>query len=91
MYTSTGAEQKQAQTVLSQFQEHPEAWQRVPAILQGSGNGQTKVSRERFSKVWRREEIRKSPVLRKNEKLLSLDVLLRKKRVESVLLEYESL
>lgn len=47
MYTSTGAEQKQAQTVLSQFQEHPEAWQRVPAILQGSGNGQTKVSRER--------------------------------------------
>lgn len=31
-----------AQQVLAQFQEHPEAWQRVPAILQQSSNAQTK-------------------------------------------------
>lgn len=33
-----------AQQVLSQFQEHPEAWQRVPAILQQASNTQSKVS-----------------------------------------------
>ncbi|KAK0527260.1 Karyopherin transporter [Tilletia horrida] len=42
MFTSTGAEQKQAQTVLAQFQEHPDAWQRVPVILSTSSNSQTK-------------------------------------------------
>ncbi|KAL9940160.1 hypothetical protein V8E36_000865 [Tilletia maclaganii] len=42
LYTSAGAEQKQAQTVLAQFQEHPDAWQRVPAILSTSNNSQTK-------------------------------------------------
>lgn len=31
-----------AQQVLAQFQEHPDAWQRVPAILQQSSNAQTK-------------------------------------------------
>lgn len=30
--------------VLPQFQEHPDAWQRVPAILQQSSSTQTKVS-----------------------------------------------
>jgi exportin-1 len=30
--------------VLPQFQEHPDAWQRVPAILQQSNSTQTKVS-----------------------------------------------
>ena len=30
--------------MLAQFQEHPEAWQRVPAILQQSSSAQTKVS-----------------------------------------------
>ncbi|KAE8240879.1 hypothetical protein A4X06_0g7758 [Tilletia controversa] len=42
MFASTGAEQKQAQTVLAQFQEHPDAWQRVPTILSTSDNSQTK-------------------------------------------------
>ncbi|KAE8232674.1 hypothetical protein CF326_g2295 [Tilletia indica] len=42
MFTSSGAEQKQAQTVLAQFQEHPDAWQRVPAVLSTSENSQTK-------------------------------------------------
>lgn len=36
------AQQQQASTVLAQFQEHPDAWQRVPAILETSGNAQTK-------------------------------------------------
>lgn len=30
--------------VLPQFQEHPDAWQRVPAVLQQSSSTQTKVS-----------------------------------------------
>lgn len=34
-----------AQQILTQFQEHPDAWQRVPAILQQAANAQTKVSR----------------------------------------------
>ncbi|ORY88611.1 CRM1 C terminal-domain-containing protein [Leucosporidium creatinivorum] len=38
----SGAEQAQAQTVLTQFQEHPDAWQKVPEILERSGNPQTK-------------------------------------------------
>lgn len=42
MYTGTGQDQKMAQQVLAQFQEHPEAWQRVPAVLQQSSNAQTK-------------------------------------------------
>jgi hypothetical protein len=43
MYTGAGAEQQMAQQVLAQFQEHPDAWQRVPVILQQSSNSQTKV------------------------------------------------
>jgi len=35
-------QQQQAQTVLTQFQDHPDAWQRVPEILERSGNTQTK-------------------------------------------------
>ncbi|KAG8831327.1 Karyopherin transporter [Serendipita sp. 399] len=31
-----------AQHVLAQFQEHPDAWQRVPMILEGSSNSQAK-------------------------------------------------
>lgn len=42
MYTGVGPDQKLAQQTLAQFQEHPEAWQRVPAILQQSSNSQTK-------------------------------------------------
>ena len=42
MYTSAGAEQRMAQQVLAQFQEHPDAWQRVPVILQQSSHSQTK-------------------------------------------------
>ncbi|KAJ7685024.1 CRM1 C terminal-domain-containing protein [Mycena polygramma] len=33
-YRSTGAEQQLAQQVLTQFQEHPDAWTRVPDILE---------------------------------------------------------
>ncbi|KAK4049688.1 Karyopherin transporter [Microbotryomycetes sp. JL201] len=40
--TGAGAEQAQASTVLAQFQEHPDAWQRVPEILESSSNQQTK-------------------------------------------------
>jgi exportin-1 len=32
-----------AAQILPQFQEHPDAWQRVPAILQQSSSSQTKV------------------------------------------------
>ncbi|PWN46897.1 putative CRM1-nuclear export factor, exportin [Violaceomyces palustris] len=42
MYTGAGADQKMAQQTLAQFQEHPDAWQRVPAILQQSTSSQTK-------------------------------------------------
>ncbi|BEI79661.1 hypothetical protein CcaverHIS002_0101900 [Cutaneotrichosporon cavernicola] len=41
-YTGVGAQQQQAQQVLTQFQENPESWQRVPAILESSGNINTK-------------------------------------------------
>ena len=36
-------QQQQAQQVLTQFQENPDAWQRVPAILEVSANVNTKV------------------------------------------------
>ncbi|KAH0445965.1 hypothetical protein IEQ34_025200 [Dendrobium chrysotoxum] len=42
MFTSVGPDQKMAAQILPQFQEHPDAWQRVPAILQQSSNSQTK-------------------------------------------------
>lgn len=41
-YAGKGTEQAQAQAVLTQFQEHPDAWSRVDAILERSGNYQTK-------------------------------------------------
>lgn len=43
MYTGAGNDQKMAQQALAQFQEHPDAWQRVPAILQQSSSAHTKV------------------------------------------------
>jgi hypothetical protein len=42
-FGGSGAEQQQAQQVLTQFQEHPESWQRVPAVLEQARNSQTKV------------------------------------------------
>eukprot|EP01104_Vermistella_antarctica_P005997 TRINITY_DN16731_c0_g1_i1.p1 TRINITY_DN16731_c0_g1~~TRINITY_DN16731_c0_g1_i1.p1 ORF type:complete len:1068 (-),score=371.53 TRINITY_DN16731_c0_g1_i1:114-3317(-) len=36
MYSSTGAEAKMAERVMTQFQEHPDAWTRVDAILEKS-------------------------------------------------------
>ncbi|KAK7015002.1 CRM1 C terminal-domain-containing protein [Favolaschia claudopus] len=41
-YRGTGAEQQAAQQVLTQFQEHPDAWTRVPAILEQSTFPQAK-------------------------------------------------
>lgn len=41
-YLGSGQEQKQAQAVLTQFQEYPDAWQRVPVILETSGSMQSK-------------------------------------------------
>ncbi|WWD19213.1 hypothetical protein CI109_103671 [Kwoniella shandongensis] len=41
-YTGSGEQQQTAQRVLTQFQEHPESWQRVPAILETSQNLNTK-------------------------------------------------
>ncbi|KIK56013.1 hypothetical protein GYMLUDRAFT_263910 [Collybiopsis luxurians FD-317 M1] len=43
-YTGAGPEQQAAQTALTQFQDHPEAWTRVPEILQKSSFPQTKKS-----------------------------------------------
>ncbi|KAI9592800.1 CRM1 C terminal-domain-containing protein [Syncephalis fuscata] len=41
-YTGAGEEQRKAQDVLTQFQEHPDSWQRVDAVLERSQNPQTK-------------------------------------------------
>ncbi|EJD46037.1 hypothetical protein AURDEDRAFT_113759 [Auricularia subglabra TFB-10046 SS5] len=41
-YSGAGAEQQMAQRVLTQFQESPDAWQRVPQILENSTFSQTK-------------------------------------------------
>ncbi|KAG8729546.1 Karyopherin transporter [Ceratobasidium sp. 423] len=41
-FLGAGQEQKQAQVVLTQFQEHPDAWQRVPVVLETSGSMQSK-------------------------------------------------
>ncbi|CCK67855.1 exportin CRM1 KNAG_0A01660 [Huiozyma naganishii CBS 8797] len=41
-YSGSGPLQKQAQDILTKFQEHPDAWQRADQILQFSGNPQTK-------------------------------------------------
>ncbi|KII89060.1 hypothetical protein PLICRDRAFT_160125 [Plicaturopsis crispa FD-325 SS-3] len=41
-YSGTGQEQQMAQQVLTQFQEHPDAWTRVPDILERSANPQAK-------------------------------------------------
>ncbi|WWC63496.1 uncharacterized protein I303_106099 [Kwoniella dejecticola CBS 10117] len=41
-YTSAGEQQQQAQKVLTQFQDHPDSWQRVPAILETSSSINTK-------------------------------------------------
>ncbi|EAL19684.1 hypothetical protein CNBG3120 [Cryptococcus deneoformans B-3501A] len=41
-YTGSGETQQTAQRVLTQFQENPDSWQRVPAILETSQNLNTK-------------------------------------------------
>ncbi|CCD24556.1 exportin CRM1 NDAI_0D02420 [Naumovozyma dairenensis CBS 421] len=41
-YKGSGVQQKQAQEVLTKFQEHPDAWQRADQILQFSNNPQAK-------------------------------------------------
>ncbi|EPZ34328.1 hypothetical protein ROZALSC1DRAFT_26468 [Rozella allomycis CSF55] len=41
-YTGVGAERAQAQAVLTQFQDHPDAWQRVDSILEQSKSDNTK-------------------------------------------------
>ncbi|KZV88566.1 hypothetical protein EXIGLDRAFT_651045 [Exidia glandulosa HHB12029] len=41
-FSGAGQEQQNAQRVLTAFQEHPDAWQRVPQILQGSKVQQAK-------------------------------------------------
>ncbi|KAJ3967974.1 Crm1-F1 [Lentinula raphanica] len=41
-FTGSGPEQQAAQLALTQFQEHPDAWTRVPEILQKSTYSQTK-------------------------------------------------
>ncbi|EIM90438.1 uncharacterized protein STEHIDRAFT_129260 [Stereum hirsutum FP-91666 SS1] len=43
LYTGNGGKEQQvAQQVLAQFQEHPDAWQRVPVIMESSNYPQTK-------------------------------------------------
>ena len=46
MLTIDALQQQQAQRVISQFQEHPDAWQKVDLILETSQNFQTKVTRK---------------------------------------------
>lgn len=41
-YSGSGANQKEAQLVLNQFQEHPESWKRSDQILSSSSNAQSK-------------------------------------------------
>lgn len=41
-YKGSGQQQQEAQTVLTKFQEHPDAWQRADKILQFSNNPQSK-------------------------------------------------
>ncbi|THH33915.1 hypothetical protein EUX98_g342 [Antrodiella citrinella] len=41
-YSGSGQEQQMAQQVLTQFQENPDAWTRVPDILEKGGNPQSK-------------------------------------------------
>ncbi|RKP08205.1 Crm1-F1 [Thamnocephalis sphaerospora] len=41
-FTGSGVEQRKAQEVLTQFQEHPDSWQRVDGILERSQFPQTK-------------------------------------------------
>ncbi|SCU99333.1 LADA_0H19064g1_1 [Lachancea dasiensis] len=41
-YKGSGAQQKQAQDVLTKFKDHPDSWQRADQILQFSQNPQTK-------------------------------------------------
>ncbi|KAF8520214.1 CRM1 C terminal-domain-containing protein [Hysterangium stoloniferum] len=41
-YTGAGADQQLAQQVLTQFQENPDAWQRVPKVLEESPHPQAK-------------------------------------------------
>lgn len=41
-YSGSGQQQQLAQQVLTQFQEHPESWTRVPFILEQSSNPQSK-------------------------------------------------
>ena len=42
MYSGQGNEQQMAQSVLTRFKEHPEAWTRVDSILEYANNQQTK-------------------------------------------------
>ncbi|KAH7924554.1 hypothetical protein BV22DRAFT_1012975 [Leucogyrophana mollusca] len=41
-YTGSGAEQQMAQRVLTQFEEHPDSWTRVPDVLERSSFPQSK-------------------------------------------------
>ena len=41
-YQGAGQEQQQTQRILTQFQENPEAWTKVDAILEQSQNAQSK-------------------------------------------------
>jgi exportin-1 len=43
LITPAHLQQQTAQRVLTRFQEHQDAWQRVPAILEASQNINTKV------------------------------------------------
>lgn len=43
-FNTQGPQQKQAMTILTQFQEQPDAWQKVPVILDSSNSQQAKVS-----------------------------------------------
>ncbi|KAG8900433.1 Karyopherin transporter [Tulasnella sp. 403] len=43
-FTGSGPQQQAAQQILTQFQENPDAWQRVPTIIETSSNLQAKAS-----------------------------------------------
>ncbi len=44
----THTQQQGAQRIITQFQEHPDAWQRVDYILEFSASNETRVGRSAF-------------------------------------------
>lgn len=51
-YSGPGEEPKKAMAILTEFQNQPESWQRVPGILDNSQSQQAKVGIGLLSAPW---------------------------------------